>query len=84
VGLGIRSHRVQESHVPVRSSSLDFHQVVPILVPKDVGIMCRAHSAFEVFDDLDQNLAHIVERRVFHWCDQFLVPRPHGVEPKIA
>jgi hypothetical protein len=53
MGLGIRSHHVQESHTPVYSSSLDFHQVVSSLVPKVVGTMCRVCSAFEVFDDSD-------------------------------
>jgi hypothetical protein len=84
VGLGIRSHRVQESHTPVHSGSLDFHQEVPNLVPKAVGIVCRAHSAFEVFNNSDQNLAQFVELRVFRRCDQFLVPWPCIIETKLG
>jgi hypothetical protein len=84
VGLGIRSHCVQESQIPVHLGSLDFHQEVPNLVPKAVGIVCWAHSAFEDFDNLDQNLAQFVELRVFYSCGQFLVPWPHGIEPKLA
>jgi hypothetical protein len=82
--LGIRSHRVQDSHTPVCSGSLNFHQVVPNLVLKVVGIMCRARRAFEVFDDLDRDIAEFIEPRVFHRCDQFLVPWPRGIEPKLA
>jgi hypothetical protein len=46
-----------------------FHQVVPSLVLKTVGIMCRVCRAFEAFDDLDLNLAQFVELRVFPKCD---------------
>jgi hypothetical protein len=53
MGLGIQSHCVQESHTPICSGSLDFHQEVANLVPKVVGTMCGAHSAFEVFDNSD-------------------------------
>jgi hypothetical protein len=70
--------------VPVRSSSLDFHQVVPNLVLKTVGIMCRVQRTFKVFDDSDQDLARFVEPRAFPRCDQFSVPWPRGVEPKLA
>jgi hypothetical protein len=69
MGLGIQSHCVQESHIPVHSGSLDFHQEVPNLLPKVVGIVCQARSAFEVFDNSDQNLAQFVELRVFRTCD---------------
>jgi hypothetical protein len=84
MGLSIRSHRVQKSQTPVCSSSLDFHQVIPILVPKVVGTTCRARIAFEVSDDMDRDLTQFIEIRVFHECDQFLVPRPRGVEPELA
>jgi hypothetical protein len=67
--LVIRSHRVQESHKPAHLGSLDFHQVVPNIVLKAVGIMCRARRAFEVFDDLDRDLAHFIESRIFHRYD---------------
>jgi hypothetical protein len=82
--LGIRSHRVQESHALDHSGSLDFHQVVANLVLKAVGIMCQARRAFKVFDDLDQYLAQFIEPRVFHMCDQFLVPWLCSIEPKLA
>jgi hypothetical protein len=84
MGLGIRSHHEQKSQTPVRSGSLDFHQVVPNLVPKVVGLMCRARRAFEVFDDSDWDLTQFIEIRVFHSCDQFLVPWPRGVDPDLA
>jgi hypothetical protein len=61
---GIGSHRVRESYSPIRSGSLDFHRVVPNLVLKTVGIMYRVRRTFEVFDDLDQDLAQFVELRV--------------------
>jgi hypothetical protein len=79
-----RSHHVQESHVLVWSSSLDFHRVVPNLVLKTVSIVCWVHRAFEVFDDSDRDLAQFVEPRVFPRCDQFLVSWPCGVEPKLT
>jgi hypothetical protein len=84
VGLGIQSHHVQELHTPVHIGSLDFHRVVPNLVPKAMSTISRAYSAFEVFDNSNQNLAQFVELRVFHVCDQFLVSWPHGIEPKLA
>jgi hypothetical protein len=84
MGLGIRSHREQKLQTPIRLGSLDFHQVVFNLVPKVVGLMCRARSAFEVFDNSDQDLTQFIEIRVFHRCDQFLVPWPRGVEPELA
>jgi hypothetical protein len=84
VGLGIRSHCVQKSQTPVRSGSLDFLQAIPNLVAKAVGTMCRAHSAFEAFDDSDRNRTHFIEIRVFHRCGKFLVPWPCGVEPELA
>jgi hypothetical protein len=84
MGLGIRSHREQKSQTPVHSGSPDFHQVDPNLVPKAIGLMCRAHSAFEVFDDSDRDLTQFIEITVFHRCDQFLVPWPCGVEPELA
>jgi hypothetical protein len=53
MGFGIQSHCVQESHTPVHLGSLDFHQVVPNLVPKAVGTVCQDRSAFEVFHNSD-------------------------------
>jgi hypothetical protein len=50
-----------------------FHQVVPSLVLKTMGIMRRVCRAFEAFDDSDQNHAQFVELRIFLKCDQFLV-----------
>jgi hypothetical protein len=82
--LGIRDYLVQESHTPARSGGLDFHQMVPNLVLNTVDIMCRACRAFEIFDDLDRDLAQFIESRVFHWCDQVLVPWPRSIEPKLA
>jgi hypothetical protein len=82
--LSIQSHHVRESHVPVRSGSLDFHRVVPSLVLKMVDIACRVHITFEAFDDSDRDLAQLVKPRVFPRCDQFLVSWLHGVEPKLA
>jgi hypothetical protein len=61
---GIGSHRVRESYSSIRSGSLDFHRVVPNLVLKTVGIMYRVRRTFEIFDDLDQDLAQFVELRV--------------------
>jgi hypothetical protein len=52
--------------------------------PKVVGTVCRARSVFEVFDDLDRNLAQFVELRVFCKCDQFLVPCMCGIYPKLT
>jgi hypothetical protein len=46
-----------------------------------VGIMHQVRRAFEAFDDPDWDLAQFIESRVFHRCDQFLVPLPHSVEP---
>jgi hypothetical protein len=82
--LGIQSHRVQESHAPACSGSLDFHQMVPNLVLKAVGIMCRVHRAFMVFHDMDRDLSQFIESRVFHRCDQFIMPWPCSIEPKLA
>jgi hypothetical protein len=49
-----------------------------------VGTVYRARSTFKVFDNSDQNLAQFVELRVFCRCDQFLVPWPRDIEPKLA
>jgi hypothetical protein len=73
MGLSIRSHREQMSQTLVCSGCLDFHQVVPNLVPKVVGLMSRARSAFEVFDDSDRDLTQFIEIRVStgvtsYWC----------------
>jgi hypothetical protein len=84
MGLGIQSHHVQVSHTPVCSGSLDFHQEVLNLVHKDMGIVCRTRSAFEVFDDSDRSLTQFIEIRVFHGCDQFLVPWSCGIELELA
>jgi hypothetical protein len=72
------------SHTPVCSGSLDFQQVVPNLVPKAVGTVSRARSAFEVFDNSDQNLTQFVKLRGLHRCDQFLVRWPRGIELKVT
>jgi hypothetical protein len=61
-----------------------FHQVVPGLVLKTVGIVCRVHRAFKAFDDSDQDLAQFVELRDFPRCDQFLVSWPRGMEPELT
>jgi hypothetical protein len=82
--LSIQSHHVRESHVPVHSDSLDFHRVVPNLVLKIVGIMCRIRRIFEAFDDSDRDLAQFVKPRVFPRYDQFLMLWPHGVEPMLT
>jgi hypothetical protein len=58
--------------------------VVPNLVLKTVGTVCRVHRTFEAFDDSDRDLAQFVEPRVFPMCDQFLVPWSCGVEPKLT
>jgi hypothetical protein len=58
--------------------------VVPILVLKTVGIVCRVHRTFKAFDDLDRDLAQFVEPRVSSRCDQFLVLWVRGVELKLA
>jgi hypothetical protein len=42
-----------------------FHRVIPNLVLKTVGIMCRVSRAFEAFDDLDQDLAQYIELKGF-------------------
>jgi hypothetical protein len=57
-----------------------FHQVVPSLVLKIVGIMYRVHRAFEAFDDPDQDLTPFIELRVFPRCDQFLVSWSYDIE----
>jgi hypothetical protein len=57
------------SQTLVYSGSLDFHHVVPNLVPKVVGLMYEAHSAFKVFDNSDRDLTQFIEIRVFHRCD---------------
>jgi hypothetical protein len=84
VGLGIRSYREQKLQTPLRSGSLDFHQVVPNLVPKAVGLMCQARSAFKVFDDSNRDFTQFIKIRVFHRCDQFLVPWPRDIEPELT
>jgi hypothetical protein len=61
-----------------------FHQVVPSLVLKTVGIMRRVHRAFEAFDDLDQDLAQFIELRIFPRCDLFQVSWPRDIEPELA
>jgi hypothetical protein len=81
--LGIRSHRVWESHLPARSDSLDFHRVVPNLVLNTVGIVCWVRRAFEVFDNSDQDVAQFVKLRGFPRCDQPLVPWPCDIELKL-
>jgi hypothetical protein len=58
-----------------------FHRVVSSLVLKTLGIMHRVSRALEAFDDPDRDVAQFIESRVFHRCDQFLVPWPRGVEP---
>jgi hypothetical protein len=53
-----------------------FHRVVPSLVLKTVVVMHQVCRALKAFDDPDQDLAQFIESRVFHRCDQFLVPWP--------
>jgi hypothetical protein len=53
-------------------------------VPKPAGLMCQACSAFEVFDNSDRDLTQFVKIRVFHKCDQFLVPWPRDVDPELT
>jgi hypothetical protein len=50
-----------------------FHWVVPSLVLKTVGVMRQVRRAFRAFNDPDQDLAPVMELRVFPKCDQFLV-----------
>jgi hypothetical protein len=54
-----KSHKHQSAR-----GSLDFHRVVPNKVPKVVGLMCQAHSAFNVFDNSDQELTQFIDIRV--------------------
>jgi hypothetical protein len=58
-----------------------FHQVIPSLVLRTIGIMSQGHRAFENFDNPDRVLARFVELRTFPRCDQFLVPWSCGIEP---
>jgi hypothetical protein len=74
---------MSHKHQPTRTVWI-FHQVVPNLVLKTVDVMRRIHRAFEAFDDRDQNHAQFIESRVFHRCDQFLVPWLRGIGPKLA
>jgi hypothetical protein len=46
--------------------------------------MHRVHRAFEVFDNLDQDLAQLIEWRVFPECDLVLVPWSRDIEPRLA
>jgi hypothetical protein len=71
---------MSRKHQPARAV-WTFHRVVPSLALKIVGVMRRVHRAFEAFDDPNWDLAQFIESRVFHMCDQFLVPWPRGVEP---
>jgi hypothetical protein len=71
---------MSHKHQPARAVWI-FYRVVPRLVLKTVGIIRRVHRAFETFDDPDQDLSQFIESRVFHMCDQFLVPQSCGVEP---
>jgi hypothetical protein len=74
---------MSHKHQPARAVWI-FHQVVSSLVLKTVGILRLVRRAFEAFDDPDWDLAQFIESRVFHKCDQFLVPWPHGIEPWLA
>jgi hypothetical protein len=47
-----------------------------------MGVVCQVCRTFETFDNSDQDLAQFVELRIFIGCDQFLVPWPHGIEPR--
>jgi hypothetical protein len=60
------------------------HQVIPSLVLKTMSVMHHVHIAFEALDDPDQDLPWFVELRVSPRYDQFLVPWPSGIEPKLA
>jgi hypothetical protein len=61
-----------------------FHQVVPSLVLKTVGAICRVHRAFKAFDDPDRNLDQFVKHRTFPRCDHFLMSCPRGIEPRLT
>jgi hypothetical protein len=58
--------------------------VVPNLVLKTVGIMCRVRRTFEAFDISDRDLSQFLEPSVFSQCDLFLVSWTRGIEPKLA
>jgi hypothetical protein len=76
---------VNESHIyqPTQTVWI-FHQVVPSLLLKTVGIMCQVRRAFEAFEDSDHNHAQFVDLRVFPRHDQFLVAWLHGIEHELA
>jgi hypothetical protein len=61
-----------------------FHQVIPNLVLRTVGVMRLAHRAFKVFDHPYQDFAWFVELRIFPRCDQFLLPWSRGIELWLA
>jgi hypothetical protein len=61
-----------------------FHQTIPSLVLRTMGIMHRVHRAFKAFENLDQDLARFVELSIFPEYDRVLVPWSHGVEPWLA
>jgi hypothetical protein len=42
------------------------------------------HRAFDTFDNPHQDLAQLIELRIFPRCDQFLVSWPRGIELKLA
>jgi hypothetical protein len=53
-------------------------------VLKLVGVMHRVHRALEAFDDPDQDLAQLIELRIFPRCDQFLMSWPRGIELRLT
>jgi hypothetical protein len=71
---------MSHKHQPTRADWI-FHQVLPSLVLKTVGVMHRVRRAFKAFDHPDRDLAQFVESSVFHMCDQFLVPLACSIEP---
>jgi hypothetical protein len=71
---------MSHKHQPAQAVWI-FHRVVLSIVLKTVGIMRRVRRAFEAFNDPNRDIAQFIESRVFHRCDQFLVPWPRDVEP---
>jgi hypothetical protein len=74
---------MSHKHQPTQAVGI-FHRVVHSLVLKTVGVMFLVRRAFKAFDDLDQDLAQFIRSRVFYRCDQFLVPWPRSIEPKLS
>jgi hypothetical protein len=71
---------MSHKHQPARAVWI-FHQVVPSLLLKTVGVVCQVRRAFEAFIDSDWDLVQFIETRVFHRYDQFLLPWLRVIEP---